>query len=223
MSASGQCTSSVRPSSAELTLDLRSSPGGTYSLAPPPLGTNADAGNQQRGGPGGVVIPTTTVTTTFNPASAAPGPTATQSGIAPKCNNYAEAHSGDNCYDFALAHKINPTQLYAWNSVLGPNGANCSTQFQAAEYYCIGLSSSATTATTSSTTSAGAPGPTQSGIAPNCNKYVQAQSGNNCYDFAVAQGITPDRLYAWNTILGPNGAQCSTEFQAGVYYCVGVS
>lgn len=100
-------------------------------MAPPPLGTSADAGNQQRGGQGGVVTPTTTVTATGNPVSEAPGPTATQSGIASGCNNYAEAKKGDDCYDFAIAHSIQPAQLYAWNSVLGPNGANCSLMFQA--------------------------------------------------------------------------------------------
>ena len=108
-----------------------SAPGGTYQVAPPPLGTSADAGNQQRGGQGGVVTPTTTVTTTGNPVSEAPGPTATQSGIVPSCNNYAEAKSGDDCYDFAVAHSITPAQLYQYNSILGSNGANCSLMFQA--------------------------------------------------------------------------------------------
>ncbi|KAI1171674.1 hypothetical protein F4777DRAFT_582718 [Nemania sp. FL0916] len=40
---------------------------GTFAPPDPPLGTDADASNQQRGGPGGVVSPTTTVTTTAKP------------------------------------------------------------------------------------------------------------------------------------------------------------
>lgn len=36
-------------------------------------------------------------------------------------------------------------------------------------------------------------------------------------------GITTTQLYTWNPILGSNGADCSTEFQAGVGYCVAVS
>lgn len=38
----------------------------TSSKYPETLGTNANAGNQQRGGPGGVVTPTTTVTSIGN-------------------------------------------------------------------------------------------------------------------------------------------------------------
>lgn len=135
-----------------------------------PLGTNADAGNQQRGGPGGIVTPTTTVTTIVNSASAGSASMATQSGIAAQCNNYAKAKKGDDCYNFALAHSITLEQLYAWNTILGASGGNCSLQFQAGEYYCIGLSSSttATITSTSTATSGGvvvtAPGPTQTGI-----------------------------------------------------------
>ena len=137
-----------------------------------------------------------TVAATLKLATVAPRPTATQSGIAPNCNNYAEARSGDNCYDFALAHYVTPAQLYAWNSVLGPNGTNCDSQFQVAECYCIGLSNRGTTTTTSasSKTSTAAPGPPQAGIAPNCNKYAEAQNSDNCYDFALAHGITTDQL-----------------------------
>lgn len=202
----------------------RSAPGGTYILAPPPLGTNADAGNQQRGGPGGLVTPTTTITATANSASEAAGPTATQSGIAKNCNNYAAAKAGDNCYDFAKAHGITPGQLYAWNAVLGPGGANCSLKFQTGDYYCIGVSGTATTTSTGSGGSAAtAPGPTQTGIDPTCRKYAQAHSGDSCSQFAATNGITPDQLYAWNSVLGPAGANCDTQFWANEWYCVGAS
>ena len=142
-----------------------SSPPGTtgvYSLAPPPLGTSADAGNQQRGGAGGVVTPTTTVTTTGNPASGGPGQTLTQDGIATNCNNYASAASGEGCHDFAVSHGVAPTQFYAWNPVLGSDGANCSTAFWASEYYCVGTSATATgtSSSSSSSSSGGATTPT---------------------------------------------------------------
>lgn len=173
------------------------------------------------------MTPTKTATSILNPANAAGGPTATQSGIASNCNNYAKANRGDNCYGFALANNITPTQLYAWNLVLGPNGANCSVQFQAEEYYCVGvvgsvISTSTTATIISKTFSIVAPSPTQSGIALTCNKYAEAHRGDGCYNFALAQGIKPDELYAWNKILGNNGADCSIKFQAGVYYCIGV-
>jgi len=154
------------------------------------------------------------VTTTVNSVSEAPGPTATQSGIAINCNNYAEAKSGDNCHDFAVSHSIAPAQLYQLNPVLGSNGVNCSTNFWASEYYCIGV------ATT--TSSVIVPGPTQSGIASNCNNFAQAKAGDNCYNFAIDQDLSPAQFYSWNPVLGANGAQCSTQFQAGEYYCIGV-
>ncbi len=111
--------------------------------------------------------------------------------------------------------------------MLGSNGADCSKQFQAQEYYCIDVSSLATTNTPSTSTTktsivAAVPSPTQSGIAPNCNNYAQAQKGDNCYDFAIAHRITPAQLYVWNTVLGSNGANCNLQFQVGEYYCVSV-
>lgn len=171
------------------------------------------------------MTPTTTVSTTGNPVSEAPGPTATQSGIAQNCNNYAEAKKGDTCYDFANAHNITPAQLYQWNPVLGANGANCSLEFQASEYYCIGVASASTTtsSTITSTSVVAAPGPTQSGIISSCDLYATPKSGTGCYDFATANNITPAQLYDWNKVLGDNGANCGTQFQAGEYYCIGIS
>jgi len=148
-----------------------SAPGvvGTYTLAPPPLGTGADAGNQQRGGDGGRVTPCVTYNNTS--PTAAPGPT--QTGIAPSCNSYAMADNGIGCVDFAFQNCIDTTQLFSWNAVLGPNGENCTTLFWAKEYYCVNVynisTSAPTTATptktsTSSPTTAShvtAPGPTQ--------------------------------------------------------------
>jgi len=64
--------------------------------------------------------------------------------------------------------------------------------------------------------------PTQSGITATCNKYAEAVAGDYCYIFAQNHNITTDQLYAWNAILRPNGANCSTEFQAGTDYCVSV-
>ena len=173
------------------------------------------------------MTPTTTVASTVNAASVGPGPTATQSGIASNCNNYGEAMAGDDCFDFATAHNITPAQLYQWNAVLGPNGQNCSLQFQSLEYYCIGTAGTATspptTSTTSSASTVSVPSPTQSGIDPSCNKYAEPAAGQGCYDFATANNITPDQLYQWNKILGAAGANCGTQFQAGENYCVGVS
>ncbi|KAL8836527.1 MAG: hypothetical protein Q9170_002882 [Blastenia crenularia] len=78
--------------------------------------------------------------------------------------------------------------------------------------------STSTSATGTSPTAA--PSPTQSGITVGCTKYVQAQNGDWCSKFAQANNITPDQLYAWNTVLGSGGSKCDTQFFLGYYYCV---
>ncbi|KAH9221800.1 hypothetical protein DL95DRAFT_381567 [Leptodontidium sp. 2 PMI_412] len=168
---------------------------------------------------------TITSSSTSTSAATAPGPT--QSGIISTCNKFAESISGLGCYDFAVAEGITPAQLYAWNPILGVGGANCGTELWANEYYCVGISGgvAATTtskAATSTTTSVTAPGPTQAGIISTCNKFAESISGLGCYDFAVAEGITPAQLYAWNTVLGTDGANCGSQLWAQEYYCVGV-
>lgn len=78
---------------------------GSYSLATPPLGTGADAGNQQRGGARGVVTPTTTVATTSNLVSGGKAPSPTQDGLVASFNNYTIASAGDGCFSFASGQK----------------------------------------------------------------------------------------------------------------------
>jgi LysM repeat protein len=148
-----------------------------------------------------------------------------QSGINPQCTKYAEAASGEYCSEFAPKYSITTTQLYAWNPILGANGANCGTEFQAGVYYCVGAPSTASTTSTSAptTTSVSAPGPTQSGITSSCNKFAEAIANDACGTFATRNGITTAQLYAWNAVLGSSGQNCASSLWAGDYYCVGVS
>lgn len=196
-----------------------SSPGtnGSFTLPAPPLGTAAGDGNQQRGGAGGIVTPTTTATASANPVSGGSAPSPTQDGLATNCNNFASATAGQGCYDFAVGHNIQPSQLYAWNPVLGVDGADCATALWASEYYCIGTW--AATATGPVTPA----GPTQTGITASCNKYAAAIQGDTCDAFAQRNAITDQQLYSWNSVLGANGENCATSLWAGEYYCVGVS
>jgi LysM repeat protein len=170
-----------------------------------------------------------TLTTTPPISTSTPiAPSPTQSGIVSNCDLYAQAASGDYCSKFAADNSITTTELYAWNAVLGPNGANCNTEFFAGYYYCVGISGSSSPTTTSSsaatsTTAVAVPSPTQSGIVSNCNGFAQAVSGDYCYEFASNHNITTTELYDWNTVLGSNGANCGTEFFAGYYYCISIS
>ncbi|GIK01364.1 hypothetical protein Aspvir_005398 [Aspergillus viridinutans] len=207
-------------------------PGGSYALAAPPLGSDGDVGNQQRGGSDdGSTSNSTTSSSTPSSTQASstsvavPGPT--QTGIDPACNKYAKAPVGGNCIDFASDNGITPAQLYAWNTVLGQNGASCSTLFWGNEYYCVGVagdsSSGSTTTTSPSTTSVTAPGPTQSGIVSTCNSFAEPAAQQGCYDFAQAHGITLAQLCSWNSVLGSDCGNCGSSFWGGTYYCVRVS
>jgi LysM repeat protein len=170
------------------------------------------------GAPGSSPTSTTTTLTTNPTASATPSPV--QSGIDPQCTKYSEAVSGDTCSNFATENNITPTQLYTWNPVLGAGGANCSSDFWANTYYCIGAPGSPSTL---QQRQAAVPSPIQSGVASNCNQYAEAVSGDTCYGFAQEHGVTTANLYAWNTVLGLNGANCDSELFVGYYYCIGVS
>lgn len=54
----------------------------------------------------------------------------------------------------------------------------------------------------------------------NCNKFVEAVSGDYCSIFASNNGITTAQLYAWNPVLGSAGQNCGSAFFAGYDYCV---
>jgi hypothetical protein len=171
---------------------------------------------------GGAIATTTVKSSTSSSTSVSvPGPT--QSGIISTCNKYASAPSGSYCSLFASTEGISLSDLYLWNTILGANGENCGTEFFANEYYCIGVSSSSTTTSSSATTSSSIPSPTQSGIISTCNKYAEAPSGSYCSLFATTESISLSELYAWNTILGRNGANCGTAFFADYYYCIGIA
>lgn len=205
-------------------------PGGAY-IPPPTNATSTNSTSQQRGGGDGSSTGNSTVgtgnpTVTVPAGGAAPSPT--QSGIISSCRLYSNTSIGDTCDDFAQEHSISLSDFFAWNTMLGTNGADCSTEFWSGYFYCVGTSVSATTTTTSSTrtttttpttTAASAPSPTQSGIVSTCDKYAIAPVGGTCYDFANSNGITTTEFYTWNTQLGADGENCSSEFWAGYYYC----
>ncbi|KAH8900561.1 hypothetical protein GQ53DRAFT_835550 [Thozetella sp. PMI_491] len=170
----------------------------------------------------GVAGSTTTSSAPSSTSSTSSTPSPVQSGISPQCNKYAKAETGEYCSEFAPKYSITTAQLYTWNPILGTDGANCGTQFQAGVYYCVGVSATTTSATPTSTSpTSSTPSPVQSGINPQCTKYAEAVAGEYCSEFAPKYGITTAQLYTWNPVLGVDGANCGTNFQANVYYCVG--
>ncbi|KUI67451.1 hypothetical protein VM1G_02901 [Cytospora mali] len=198
-----------------------SAPGGLYIPPAPPANSSYDDSSQSRGGNVGSDAGSGTGLSPSGVGSNAPSPT--QTGIAAGCSAYAQADTpGQGCADFAAANGITPAQLYAWNTVLGPGGADCGTQFFLGYYYCISAAA-ATTTSTGPPGPPGPPGPTQSGIPVTCDEYAEASSGQTCGSFATANGITTAQFYAWNPVLGANGENCASSFWADEYYCVGVT
>ncbi|OBT81385.1 hypothetical protein VE02_10161 [Pseudogymnoascus sp. 03VT05] len=183
--------------------------GGSY-VPPPVTNGTSDTGGQERGGPGGedpTAVTGTTVSYLVTSQVLGANPTAAP---APTQND------------------ITPAELYEWNTGLGVGGANCTTNLWVGYYYCIGTDVLVSTTTTSSSfvstsTAVSAPTATQSGIISTCNDYAQAPSGSYCSLFASNNGITEAELYAWNTVLGTDGANCGTSFWAEEYYCIGVN
>ena len=177
-------------------------PGGSY--IPPYISntTTSDAGQVRGGGSGsstgsGSVAGGGRNATVVSIGGTAPSPT--QSGITPLCTEYTMASPGDGCYSLTQLWRISEEVFFAWNTILGLDGVDCSTKLFANYYYCIDILATPTTSTSSSapaSTGAVAPGPTQSGIISTCSTFAESVPGLGCYDFAVAEGISPAQLYA---------------------------
>ena len=201
-----------------------SAPGGSY-ISPAASNSITDAGTQQRGGGDGSGTATGSGgpagggrnATTVSPGGPAPSPT--QSGISPKCTEYVQAQSGDGCFSLATLWQISVQDLYAYNTILGLSGVNCSTELFNGFWYCIGIQGASTTSAPGSSPTV--PSPVQSGISAQCTKYAEAKAGDFCTAFASGNNITPAQLYLWNPVLGPNGEKCDTLFEANEYYCIG--
>ncbi|KEQ98602.1 carbohydrate-binding module family 50 protein [Aureobasidium subglaciale EXF-2481] len=149
------------------------------------------------------------------PEGSPPGPT--QVGIASDCQDYYVVESGDGCQSIADASQITVTQLEAWNPAIGSDCKN----LQPGYALCVGTKSSAITTSSKSSatatqTCATAPGPTQSGIACQCTKFVQQKDGHYCGDLASENDITLDQFYKLNPGVGDN---CQF-LVAGNWYCV---
>ncbi|KAF2824331.1 hypothetical protein CC86DRAFT_420818 [Ophiobolus disseminans] len=141
----------------------------------------------------------------------------TDTGLVCGCTKFYRVVSQDGCWAIANANGITLEDFYAWN----PATANECKNLQADTYVCIGKGTAVTTIPrpTTTTTRNPPPGPTQTGIPSNCNKWVMQKDGIYCYDMAAAAGIALDRLYALNPALK---GDC-TGLWVGYAYCIGTS
>lgn len=117
---------------------------------------------------------------------------------------------------------IELSQLYKWNTVLGVNGENCSTQIWPGYYYCVGTATRTTSQPPTSTVVAALPTQTQQGFPTNCKMWMATKSGDTCWSIGNDNGIALEVLYALNPVLGANGENCGTQVWPEYSYCLAV-
>ncbi|KAI4600099.1 hypothetical protein KJ359_001201 [Pestalotiopsis sp. 9143b] len=163
---------------------------------------------------------------TSPPANAAPSSTT-------DCVDWYTTQLYDTCTTVLEMNDIPFSLFYEWNPAIGSNCENLWTNTsycvagpgwddEDAHYYtgtAAGSGASTGTATGTGTVTSGPPGPTQTGIAADCNKWYVAQDNDGCYDIAADNGITLDQFYAWNPAVGSN---CENLWPNEAY-CIGTS
>lgn len=138
-SSSGIPTASYAPSSVIGTLTATPSASASASLASQSGAASIEAPSSE--------VPTITNASLLAALTAIPAkPTKTQTGLAANCAKFAQVTvKGESCDAFAKESSITPEQLYAWNPVLGPNGADCTNNLWMEGWnYCVGTASGAT-------------------------------------------------------------------------------
>ncbi|PYI36128.1 hypothetical protein BP00DRAFT_474788 [Aspergillus indologenus CBS 114.80] len=163
-------------------------------------------GNDRRSVCVGVDDSATSTTTTAAATTATPA-APTQTGVVAGCQEFFTIESGDDCSTMEAEFGVTLAQLYAWNPSIGPTCTNLWLGYA----YCV--KGPATTATATSV------GPTQTGIAVNCDRYHTVVNGDSCAAIESEYSITFAQLYGWNPAIG---SDCET-LQIGYAVCVGVS
>jgi LysM repeat protein len=155
--------------------------------------------------------PTTSPTTT---ASSVPSPT--QSNLVSNCQRFYLVKDGDTCGGIVNNyHEFSLQDFYSWNPSVGDQ---CQSLI-AGYYVCIGVPGTPTTPVTTPAPKTTGVSPTQTGIASDCTKYYEAQSGDSCYSIVQSFGeFSQDDFFKWNPSVG---SDCSGLY-AGYYYCVAV-
>lgn len=120
----------------------------------------------------------------------APGPT--QKGIVPSCTKYLETNpSGASCSAFASRAGISIMDLYKWNTILGPIGEYCTSQFLNSEYYCVGVSSSSSTSKKTTTPAPGSPTSSSASATSSASAWTSVQTDPKSYNMALTTVFTP--------------------------------
>ncbi|KAI1360466.1 carbohydrate-binding module family 50 protein [Xylaria arbuscula] len=142
-------------------------------------------------------------------------PTTAPDDTVQDCTNWVEATSSDTCESIAAANFLALSDLYTYN----PSLSASSCPLIVGDSYCIeenfGVPPPPPTSTRNGIST---PTPIQTGIASNCNKFYEVQSGDICDTIVAAYGIPLSNFYAWNPAVG---SSCTTLIP-GDYVCVGI-
>ncbi|KAL2007610.1 hypothetical protein VTN00DRAFT_9048 [Thermoascus crustaceus] len=160
-----------------------------------------------------------------------PTPQPHQSGMVSGCTDFYAPRVNETCKEFAERWEVPLENIISWNPALKDD---CS-GLKPGDFLCMerGTSSAVATSTpapqttpsssvpvTQTSTSGGAPGPTQTGIAKDCNKWVMQKDGKYCQDMADEAGISLDCLYQMNPDLNTQKGKCQ-GLLSGEAYCIG--
>ncbi|KAF2717774.1 carbohydrate-binding module family 50 protein [Polychaeton citri CBS 116435] len=182
-----------------------------------------------------ITQPTSYPVTYPSPTNWTPQPT--QSGMVSGCTRFWLVQVNNTCYDIAQGFQITLDQLYGWNPALKGDCSGLIT----GNYICVSISTSTSsvvmtsgatststsirsTSSTATPTNGGTspPGPTESGIPSDCDKWVLQKDGIYCYDMAQNAGISLSCLYQMNPALNTNAGECQGLY-AGYAYCIGTA
>ncbi|KAF9892665.1 hypothetical protein FE257_001067 [Aspergillus nanangensis] len=114
------------------------------------------------------------------------------------------------CKEVLDKNDLTVAEFYAWNPAVGPECGNMWPNYR----YCIRGPEATSTGTGPSV-----PGPTQSGIPENCEKWHVTKENDTCPKVVKEYGITLEQFYR-NTAVQND---CADGFWKGNAYCVAVS
>ncbi|KAI5264549.1 hypothetical protein E4T47_08733 [Aureobasidium subglaciale] len=118
-----------------------------------------------------------------------PGPANAAKSSTASCYSWYSVQSGDNCSSIEAEFGINLAQFYHWNPSINQD---CTGLQEVAAYCVLG----------EDLPEGSPPGPTQVGIASDCQDYYVVESGDGCQSIADASQITVSQLEAWNPAIG---------------------
>jgi LysM repeat protein len=164
--------------------------------------------------------PTSTKASISPTLSPVPKPTHTQAGITSSCTKFERASTGDGCWAMANRAGVELSSFYKWNSVLGIDGEQCTSQFWPDYYYCVGVATASTTADPTTTSFLSRPIKTQPGFPADCKKWIEAKEGDSCWAIKDDNNVALEQLYTLNPVLGENGVNCGTKLWPEYSYCL---